>query len=129
MANQEGIDIIIKATDQYTKTINNITASNELMGKSVKSVQKELDATTKLWTTLRVQGLDPASASMKVLKMNAEQLTFTLNSMKTAATGAGNAINGSAGGLKKSNQLYTNLVHLVSYKQFLHHQILFDLVK
>jgi|694.fasta_scaffold05185_18 hypothetical protein len=113
MANQEGIDIIIKATDQYTKTINNITASNELMGKSVKSVQKELDATTKLWTTLRVQGLDPASASMKVLKMNAEQLTFTLNSMKTAATGAGNAINGSAGGLKKSNQLYTNLALVV----------------
>jgi hypothetical protein len=113
MANQEGIDIIIKATDQYTKTINNITASNELMGKSVKSVQKELDATTKLWTTLRVQGLDPASASMKVLKMNAEQLNFTLNSMKTAATGAGNAINGSAGGLKKSNQLYTNLALVV----------------
>jgi len=109
MANQEGIDIIIKATDQYTKTINNITASNELLGKSVKSVQKELDATTKLWTTLRVQGLDPASASMKVLKMNAEQLNFTLNSMKTAATGADNAITGSANNLKKSNQNWTAL--------------------
>jgi hypothetical protein len=113
MANQEGIDIIIKATDQYTKTINNITASNELMGKSVKSVQKELDATTKLWTTLRVQGLDPASASMKVLKMNAEQLTFTLNSMKTAANGAGGAITSSASNLKKSNQQWTNLALVV----------------
>ena len=109
MANQEGIDIIIKATDQYTKTINNITASNELMGKSVKSVQKELDATTKLWTTLRVQGLDPASASMKVLEMNAQQLNFTLNSMKTAATGAGSAITGSSNNLKKSNQNWTAL--------------------
>jgi hypothetical protein len=109
MANNEGIDIIIKATDQYTKTINNITASNELLGKSVKSVQKELDATTKLWTTLRVQGLDPASASMKVLKMNAEQLNFTLNSMKNSANGAGDAITGSANNLKKSNQNWTAL--------------------
>jgi hypothetical protein len=109
MANQEGVDIIIKATDQYTKTINNITASNELLGKSVKSVQKELDATTKLWTTLRVQGLDPASASMKVLKMNAEQLNFTLNSMKNSANGAGDAITGSANNLKKSNQNWTAL--------------------
>ena len=113
MANQEGVDIIIKATDQYTKTINNITASNELMGKSVKSVQKELDANIKLWTTLRVQGLNPASASMKVLEMNAQQLTFTLNSMKTAGAGAGAAIGSSAATLKKSNQQWTNLALVV----------------
>ena len=113
MANNEGVDIIIKATDQYTKTINNITASNELLGKSVKSVQKELDATTKLWTTLRVQGFDPASASMKVLEMNAQQLTFTLNSMKTAGAGAGAAIGSSAATLKKSNQQWTNLALVV----------------
>jgi hypothetical protein len=113
MANNEGVDIIIKATDQYTKTINNITASNELMGKSVKSVQKELDANIKLWTTLRVQGLDPASASMKVLEMNAQQLTFTLNSMKTAGAGAGAAIGSSAATLKKSNQQWTNLALVV----------------
>jgi len=113
MANQEGVDIIIKATDQYTATINKINASNELLGKTIKSVQQELNATTKLWTTLRVQGIDPASASMKVLKMNAEQLNFTLNSMKTAATGASGAITGSANNLKKSNQAYSNLALVV----------------
>jgi hypothetical protein len=113
MANNEGVDIIIKATDQYTATINKINASNELLGKTIKSVQQELNATTKLWTTLRVQGIDPASASMKVLKMNAEQLNFTLNSMKTAATGASGAITGSANNLKKSNQAYTNLALVV----------------
>ena len=113
MANQEGVDIIIKATDQYTKTINNITASNELMGKSIKSVQKELDANVKLWTTLRTQGLDPASASMKVLKMNVEQLNFTLNSMKTAATGASNAIGGGASSLKDSNKQWSALSLIV----------------
>lgn len=113
MANQEGVDIIIKATDQYTATINKINASNELLGKTIKSVQQELNATTKLWTTLRVQGIDPASASMKVLKMNAEQLNFTLNSMKTAANGASGAITGSAANLKKSNQAYSNLALVV----------------
>jgi hypothetical protein len=113
MANNEGVDIIIKATDQYTATINKINASNELLGKTIKSVQQELNATTKLWTTLRVQGIDPASASMKVLKMNAEQLNFTLNSMKTAATGASGAITGSANNLKKSNQAYSNLALVV----------------
>ena len=41
MANQEGVDIIIKAQDQYTKTINNIRASNELFGESLKNTEKE----------------------------------------------------------------------------------------
>ena len=44
MANQEGVDIIIKATDQYTATINKISASNELFGKTVENTQKEIAA-------------------------------------------------------------------------------------
>jgi hypothetical protein len=41
--------------------------------------------------------------------MNAEQLNFTLNSMKNSANGAGDAITGSANNLKKSNQNWTAL--------------------
>ncbi len=80
MANQEGVDIIIKATDQYTKTINNITASNELFGKSVQNTEKEIAALTKLMITMRVQGIDPTDAAMVKLKADYDKLSQSLSS-------------------------------------------------
>jgi hypothetical protein len=109
MANQEGIDIIIKATDQYTKTINNITASNELFGKSVKNIEKEISTLENYMVKLVANGMSPASASIKILQTNLDQLKGTLAATQTAANGAGSAISGSANNLKKSNQNWTAL--------------------
>jgi hypothetical protein len=109
MANQEGIDIIIKATDQYTKTINNITASNELFGKSVKNIEKEIATLENYMVKLVANGMSPASASIKILQTNLDQLKGTLAATQTAANGAGNAISGSSNNLKKSNQNWTAL--------------------
>ena len=99
MANQEGVDIIIKATDQYTKTINNITASNELFGKSVKNTEKEIAALEKYMIALRANGLDPADASMIKLKNDYDKLTQSLNSGQ--------------GSLKSSSKQWTSLALVV----------------
>jgi len=99
MANQEGVDIIIKATDQYTKTINNITASNELFGKSVKNTEKEISALEKYMIALRANGLDPADASMVKLKNDYDKLTQSLNSGQ--------------GSLKSSSKQWTSLALVV----------------
>lgn len=99
MANQEGVDIIIKATDQYTKTINNITASNELFGKSVKNTEKEISALEKYMIALRANGLDPADASMIKLKNDYDKLTQSLNSGQ--------------GSLKSSSKQWTSLALVV----------------
>jgi hypothetical protein len=99
MANNEGIDIIIKAQDQYTKTINNITASNELFGKSVQNTEKEIAALTKLMITMRVQGIEPTDAAMVKLKADYDRLSQSLN------TGEG--------AIKKTNMQYTNLALVI----------------
>lgn len=99
MANNEGVDIIIKATDQYTKTINNITASNELFGKSVKNAEKEIAALEKYMIALRANGLDPADASMVKLKNDYDKLTQSLNSGQ--------------GSLKSSSKQWTSLALVV----------------
>jgi hypothetical protein len=80
MANQEGVDIIIKATDQYTKTINNIAASNELFGKTVENTQKEIAALEKYMISLRVNGMKPTDEIMVKLKADYDNLTASLNS-------------------------------------------------
>jgi hypothetical protein len=99
MANNEGVDIIIKATDQYTKTINNITASNELFGKSVKNNEKELAALQKYMVALRVNGLEPTDAAMVKLKNDYDKLSQSLN-------------NGQ-GSLKNSSKQWTSLALVV----------------
>jgi hypothetical protein len=99
MANQEGVDIIIKATDQYTATINKIAASNELFGKSVKNNEKEIAALEKYMVTLRVNGIDPADASMVKLKNDYDNLNKSINS--------GN------GSLKDANKKWTSLALVV----------------
>jgi hypothetical protein len=99
MANQEGVDIIIKATDQYTKTINNIRASNELFGESVKNTEKEIAALTKLMITMRVQGIEPTDAAMVKLKADYDRLSQSLN------TGEG--------AVKKTNMQFTNLALVI----------------
>jgi hypothetical protein len=80
MANNEGVDIIIKAQDQYTKTINNITASNELFGNSLKNNEKQLAATEKLMIALRVNGMQPTDAAMIKLKADYDKLSQSLSS-------------------------------------------------
>lgn len=99
MANQEGVDIIIKATDQYTKTINNITASNELFGKSIKSTEKEIAALKKYMIELRVNGVDPLDERLVELKAIYDKLTESLNSGE--------------GAVKKTNMQFTNLALVI----------------
>ena len=95
MANNEGVDIIIKATDQYTKTINNIAASNELFGKTVENTQKEIAALEKYMISLRVNGIKPTDEMMVKLKADYDRLTASLNS--------------GDGALKQSNKQWTAL--------------------
>jgi hypothetical protein len=109
MANQEGVDIIIKATDQYSKTINNIRASNDLFGQSVKNLEKEIRTLETYMVSLKVNGFDVASNGFKILQNNLTNLNAKLQETKAAANVAGGAIGASAGNLKKSNQQYTNL--------------------
>ena len=109
MANNEGVDIIIKATDQYTKTINNITASNELFGKSVKNIEKEISTLENYMVKLVANGISPASGAIKILQTNLDSLKGTLAQTQNAANGAGNAIGASSNNLKKSNQNWTAL--------------------
>jgi hypothetical protein len=109
MANNEGVDIIIKATDQYTATINKISASNQLFGQSIKNVEKEIAALETYMIKLVANGMSPTSGAIKLLQTNLDQLKNTLTATQNAANGAGNAINSSANNLKKSNQQYTNL--------------------
>jgi len=99
MANQEGVDIIIKAQDQYTKTLNNITASNELFGKSLKNNEKQLAATEKLMIALRVQGVDPLDKRILDLKADYDKLSQSLNSGQ--------------GTLKTSSKQWTSLALVV----------------
>ena len=68
MANQEGVDIIIKATDQYTSTINKIDASTKIFGKTVEGTQKQISALEKYMITLVANGLDPADKKIVQLK-------------------------------------------------------------
>ena len=99
MANQEGVDIIIKATDQYTKTINNITASNELFGKSIENTEKEIAALQKYMISLRVNGMEPTDEIMVKLKADYDRLTASLNSGE--------------GAVKKTNMQFTNLALVI----------------
>ena len=99
MANQEGVDIIIKAQDQYTKTINNITASNELFGKSIENTEKEIAALQKYMISLRVNGMEPTDEIMVKLKADYDRLTASLNSGE--------------GAVKKTNMQFTNLALVI----------------
>jgi hypothetical protein len=113
MASQEGVEIILKATDQYSKTINNIRASNDLFGQSVKNIEKEIATLEKYMVSLKVNGFDVASNGFKILQNNLTNLNAKLQETKAAANGAGGAIGNSANNLKKSNQAYTNLALVV----------------
>jgi hypothetical protein len=113
MANNEGVDIIIKATDQYTATINKISASNELFGRTIKNIEKEIAALENYMIKLVASGMKPTSASIKILQMNLDALKGTLLQTQNAANGAGNAIGSTANNLKKSNQAYTNLALVI----------------
>jgi hypothetical protein len=99
MANNEGVDIIIKATDQYTKTINNITASNKLFGQSIENTQKEIAALQKYMVTLVANGFNPASTKIKQLQADYDRLNQSLN-------------NGQAP-LRKSSQQWTNIALVI----------------
>lgn len=109
MANNEGVDIIIKATDQYTATINKISASNELFGKSIKNIEKEIAALETYMIKLVTAGIKPTSGAIKLLQTNLDQLKGSLTAAQNAANGASDAIAGSANNLKKSNQNWTAL--------------------
>ena len=113
MATNEGVEIIIKATDQYTSTIKKIEASNQLFGQSIKNVEKEIAALETYMIKLVSAGIKPTSASIKLLQMNLDALKGTLVQTQNAAAGAGKAIGGTAGDLKKSNQQWTNLALVV----------------
>ena len=113
MANNEGIDIIIKATDQYTATINKIAASNELFGKSIKNTEKEIATLENYMIKLVANGMKPTSGAIKILQANLDQLKTTLTQTQNAAKGAGNAIGGGASGLKDSNKQWSALSLIV----------------
>ena len=99
MANQEGVDIIIKATDQYTATINKIAASNKLFGKSVEGTQKQISALEKYMVTLVANGIDPADKKIVQLKNDYDKLNQTMNSGQ--------------GSLKDANKKWTSLALVV----------------
>jgi hypothetical protein len=109
MATNEGVEIIIKATDQYTATIKKIEASNQLFGQSVKNIEKEIAALETYMIKLVSAGIKPTSASVKILQMNLDALKTTLTATQNAAKGAGNAIGGAAGSLKDSNKQWSAL--------------------
>jgi hypothetical protein len=113
MANQEGVDIIIKATDQYTATINKIRASNELFGQSIKNIEKEIATLENYMIKLVANGMKPTSGAIKILQANLDQLKTTLTQTQNAAKGAGNAIGGGASGLKDSNKQWSALSLIV----------------
>lgn len=99
MANNEGVDIIIKATDQYTATINKIAASNKLFGQSVENTQKQVSALEKYMVTLVSNGIDPADAKIVQLKNDYDKLSQSLNSGQ--------------GALKSSSKQWTSLALVV----------------
>ena len=99
MANQEGIDIIIKAQDQYTATINKIDASTKIFGKTTENTQKQVAALEKYMITLVANGLDPADKKILQLKADYDKLTQSLNS--------------SQGTLKSSSKQWTSLALVV----------------
>jgi len=109
MANNEGVDIIIKATDQYSKTITNIRAENELFGQGVKTLQKEISTLQKYMVSLKVNGFDTASNGFKILEDKLTALNTKLQETKNAAKGAEGAIGGSSSNLKKSSQSWQSL--------------------
>jgi len=113
MANQEGVDIIIKATDQYTSTIKKIEASNQLFGQSIKNIEKEIAALETYMVKLVTAGIKPTSGAIKLLQMNLDSLKTTLTATQNAAKGAESAIGAGANNLKKSNQQWTNLALVV----------------
>ena len=86
MANNEGVDIIIKATDQYTATINKIAASNKLFGNSIENTQKQIAALQKYMVTLVANGFDPASAKIKQLQGDYDRLNQSLKSGQSPLT-------------------------------------------
>jgi hypothetical protein len=99
MANNEGVDIIIKATDQYTATINKIAASNKIFGQSVESTQKQVSALERYMVALVANGLDPADAKIVQLKADYDRLSASLNSGQ--------------GALKSSSKQWTSLALVV----------------
>ena len=99
MANQEGIDIIIKAQDQYTATINKIDASTKLFGKTTENTQKQIAALEKYMITLVSNGIDPTDAKIVKLKNDYDNLSKSLN-------------NGN-GSLKDANKKWTSLALVV----------------
>jgi len=99
MANQEGVDIIIKATDQYTSTINKIDASTKIFGKTVEGTQKQISALEKYMVTLVANGLDPADKKIVQLKADYDKLSQSLS-------------NGEAS-LKSSSKQWTSLALVV----------------
>jgi hypothetical protein len=113
MANNEGVDIIIKATDQYTATINKISASNELFGKSIKNIEKEIAALETYMIKLVTNGMKPTSGAIKLLQTNLDQLRGSLTAAQNAANGATGAIAGSANSLKTSSKQWTSLALVV----------------
>jgi hypothetical protein len=113
MATQEGIELIIKAQDQYSGTLNKIKASNDLFGKSVENVQKQIGALQTYMVKLVTAGVDPASKGIQRLQGQLKVLNQDLLQVQNAAKGAEGAIGNSATNLKKSNQAYTNLALVV----------------
>jgi hypothetical protein len=109
MANNEGVDIIIKATDQYSKTITNIRAENELFGQGVKTLQKEISTLQKYMVSLKVNGFDTASNGFKILEDKLTALNAKLQETKNAAKGAEGAVGGTGANVKKSSQAWTSL--------------------
>jgi hypothetical protein len=99
MANQEGVDIIIKATDQYTATMNKIDASTKIFGKTTENTQKQIAALEKYMITLVSNGLDPADKKIVQLKSDYDKLTQSLNSSQAT--------------LKSSSKQWTSLALVV----------------
>jgi hypothetical protein len=113
MATQEGIELIIKAQDQYSGTLNKIKASNDLFGKSVENIQKQIGALQTYMVKLVTAGVDPASKGILRLQNQLKGLNQDLLQVQNAAKGAGNAIGGAAGGLKDSNKQWSALSLIV----------------
>ena len=109
MANNEGVDIIIKATDQYTATINKISASNELFGQSIKNIEKEIAALETYMIKLVASGIKPTSASIKILQMNLDSLKSTLASTQGVTNTTTSVLNKNADSIKNSNKQYMAL--------------------
>lgn len=111
--NQEGINIIIKAQDQYSATLNKIKASNDLFGQSVESIKKQINSLQKYMVSLVTAGVDPASKGIVRLQNQLKGLNQELLLLQSTTNTTTNVLNNSTNSVKNSSRQWTNLALVI----------------